>query len=96
MVWESVAAGRSWRSVSSPEHIELLGEHTERTGTSAGHVCGYCRRGSERTGAGTFGEHAVGTETRIKIGISKQEPSGLFACRWLRGRRFEPATTPLI
>jgi hypothetical protein len=25
-----------------------------------------------------------GTETRIWIGISKQKPSDLFACRWLR------------
>jgi hypothetical protein len=29
-------------------------------GMSAGHVSVYCRRGSERTGAATFGEHAVG------------------------------------
>ncbi len=46
----------------------------------------YRRGGGERIGAGTFGEHVVGTETRIEIGISKQKPSDLFACRWLRAR----------
>jgi hypothetical protein len=31
-----------------------------------------------------FGEYVVVTETRIWIRISKQKPSDLSACKWLR------------
>ena len=37
----------------------------------------------------TFGGNVVVTETRVEIAISKQKPSDLFACKWLRA----PATS---
>jgi hypothetical protein len=70
-------AGAGW-SVLSQEHIARSAQ-----GTSAGHVCVYCRRGSERTGAGTFG----GLDRDLEV--EAQRPVRLQADA---GPRFEHAT----